>query len=203
MPRAFIAIPIGPSLLPWLRQCSDAGQIADKTNVVRWANTAQFHLTLNFIGECPLPQLHMACDLLGPALVSMQPFDIFPASFSQFPSRGLARVLYAGVVGGEQLPGLANTVRQACRQAQVSADPKPFAAHITLGRIRNTATPQALATITAAVTSASLGHTAEAPLGMRVKSVTMFLSDLRPSGPVHTVLCNIPLAANSAAGDIL
>ena len=66
---------------------------------------------------------------------------------------------------------------------------RPFSPHLTLGRVRDRATPpevRALGQTVTALAVPSLGR-------WRVEHITVIRSDLRPDGPIYTTLRQVTL----------
>lgn len=102
---------------------------------VRWTRPEQMHLTLKFVGETAVTTDDLTA-AVGPHLPAA-PLALEVAGVGSFGGRR-PRVLWAGV-GGD---GLAEVVRlaggleRAMRDFGVAADDRPYAPHVTLGRVR-------------------------------------------------------------------
>jgi 2'-5' RNA ligase len=98
-----------------------------------------WHLTLRFLGELDVAaaravQREVEGAVLGP------PFSLELGGWGAFPRPDRARVLWLGVTEGEEpLRELANRVETAVRAAGLPAERRPFAAHLTLSRLRQPA----------------------------------------------------------------
>lgn len=99
---------------------------------VRWVQAEQLHLTLRFIGETDQREAIIT------ALRSMR-FESFPLQlegFGQFPPKGAARVLWIGCQPSALLNALAADIETTLIQIGLAKADKPFAAHLTLARLK-------------------------------------------------------------------
>ena len=116
----------------------------------RWARVEGLHVTLKFVGEISdarLPEMKTAL-----ASVKAAPFAVRFGGVGFFPNAKAARVFWAGVEGGDELPRLASAVDAALAKLGIAREEKPYHPHLTLARA--SAHPlrelQALATAAAA-----------------------------------------------------
>jgi 2'-5' RNA ligase len=146
------------------------------------------HLTLRFLAEVDESTAEGAIAALTADLSTVPTFEFVLSGVGAFPSQERPRVVWRGVGrGAAPLGDLARTVRGAIVRAGVPDDPTPFAPHVTLFRVRS-ARDRARAAL-------ALEPAASPPdLVVAVRSVVFVQSDLRPTGPLHTVRARFPLA---------
>lgn len=184
--RIFVAVPVrSPALVAALESAQAALRQAGVR--ARWVRPGQFHFTLKFLGEIPAPQVEAARAAVARAVAGVGPFDLEIAGLGAFPRPGAARVLWAGCgEGGARLIQLAFLVESALVAAGFPPEPRPFTAHLTLGRLpAGGSTPE--------VTGA-LRRSGRPSFGRQaVTEVVLYRSDLRPGGPVYTPLSRYPL----------
>ncbi len=186
--RAFIALPLpeqvrGP-LAALQHQLDEAG--AD----VKWVAPDQLHVTLKFLGEIPPPDAAAVETLLRSVAAQTPSFALSAGAVGAFPSLRAPRVIWVGLTAGrERAIGLAQAI-----EASGTAVPgwvreeRPFAAHITLGRVRSPRGRDALAAQMAKAVW-------EAPLPWLVERMTLYQSVLGAGGSQYTPLAEIPLRA--------
>ena len=105
-----------------------------------------------------------------------------------FPSWKNPRVLWLGVEQGrEELQALAAEVTAACVQHGLPKPNRPFAPHLTLGRVKTPPVVVDRALLAQGVTGA-----------MRVDRFTFFASELRPQGPLYRELITYRLGSVSS-----
>ncbi|MFP5221013.1 MAG: RNA 2',3'-cyclic phosphodiesterase [Acidobacteriota bacterium] len=133
--RLFVGLP-----LPESYQQGLAGLIRTLEPVVpgacSWTRPGNWHLTLAFLGDVPLsmvPDLNAAL-----ASVRWESFAFTAGGGGFFPSPECPRVFWVGAAeGGRPCRELAWTVKDALAPFGLARDARPFAAHLTLARIRS------------------------------------------------------------------
>lgn len=168
-PRLFVALtPPGPVR-------ADLAVLAAPLEGVRWVPPENLHLTLRFVGDAsPEKQSAMEAAL---ARVRVEPFVLPVGGVGVFPTRGPAKVLWAGVgTGHTRLYQLRKQVDEALLNVDMTIDVRSFAPHFTLGRLGETVEPKHLAKYLER-------HRAfEAP-PFRVSEFQLYASELRPGKP--------------------
>ena len=111
---------------------------------VRWTPVENLHLTLRFIGETtPDKQDTFAAAL---ARVRVEPFVLPTGGVGLFPSRGPAKVLWAGVGHGHtRLYQLRKQVDEALLTVDSGLAMPGFHPHFTIGRLDDNHAPKAVA----------------------------------------------------------
>lgn len=152
---------------------------------VRWVAPDNLHLTLKFLGGIEAARLAAIESALANAAAAQPPFECAIAHLGAFPSRTRARVVWAGIgTGAAELTALAARVEDALDALGIGREARPFAAHVTLGRVRE---PRANPRLAAALAGA------EAFGGQRVTRVSLMRSELSPRGARYTELAGVPL----------
>jgi 2'-5' RNA ligase len=189
--RAFIAAPL-PELVR-----SSAARIAEVARAVlpgarcRWTPPETYHLTLAFLGEIDDAAAARLGDALAEALAGMPAVPIRVAGAGGFPAPEVARVLWAGLDGGDALANLAARIRGAVRAAGLMLpDDRPFAPHVTLARCFRPCDARHIALF------ASRGDTGEERC--LLDRVVLFRSRLRPEGAEHEPLRAFRLGGGGA-----
>jgi 2'-5' RNA ligase len=100
----------------------------------RWSSPDQWHLTLAFMASAPGRVLEPLLDAVAAAAAARDPVACAVTGGGCFPGVARARVLWAGVRGGEDLAPLARSVRSACAVVGAAPDGGRFRAHLTLAR---------------------------------------------------------------------
>lgn len=128
MPRLFTA------LVPPVIVQSELAEVAEPLAGVRWTPAENIHLTLRFIGETDDAKTERyAAALAG---VRVEPFILPVGGVGVFPTRGPAKVLWAGVGNGHtRLYQLRKQVDEALLAVDAGLAMPGFHAHFTLGRI--------------------------------------------------------------------
>ncbi len=157
---------------------------------VRWVRPDGIHLTLKFLGEVSTGSLSQVSDLLERAAQAHGPFEVCVAGLGCFPNPRRPRVVWVGV---EEPSGRLASLQQALEgqfeRLGYRREGRSFSPHLTLGRVREGASAdavQAVGTCVALEPAVDLGT-------MPVRAISLFRSDLRPSGAVYTRLAEIVL----------
>ncbi len=172
MPRLFVALDLPQaakrSLEPLAKGLGD----------VRWLAPEQQHLTLRFIGDVDNGALRDITEAL--ATVPAQPFDLTLKGLGHFPPRGEPRVLWVGVDKNVELARLKRRVDRALEDAGVPPEPRKFAPHVTIARMREPLSPTRLGNY---LMRHSLYRSAPFP----VSSFHLYSSWLRSDGAEHQI----------------
>jgi 2'-5' RNA ligase len=170
--RTFVAVDLHHDLRRRLAALQTA--LAPSFPGLRWVRPDKIHLTLRFLGNASPAQISHVATLLAPAAAAAEGIGATVAGLGLFPDRRSPAVLWVGISAGENLPLLQAACEAAAVRAGFPAEPRPFRAHLTLGRWRDRVPRPSLP-------AADLGPT-------RFETLTLFQSDLRPDGSVYSVL---------------
>lgn len=129
MPRLFVALDLPESV----RESLIAMQQADIPDA-RWVRPEQMHLTMHFIGNVP-DETHQTIQT-SLAAVNIADFQMRLRGVGQFPPRGSARVLWAGIEAPVVLQTLHQAIAAALRPTGYIPEDRPFSPHITLARFK-------------------------------------------------------------------
>jgi len=165
---------------------SDLQQRLDSTHAdVRWVRPKNIHLTLAFIGDLPLKQIEILKKALN-ASVSEKAFEMPVAGTGTFGKEKHPRVFWVGIAPCSNLEHLHQQTIAALNTAGVPFDEKPFAAHLTLGRVKSTTNLMELKGQLEKEQSVNFGSTT-------VHEMLLMQSELTPEGARYSVLHRIPL----------
>jgi len=177
--RCFIAITPGREIHARVRElvrelrpaCDEAG------HSVRWVHPSKVHLTLRFLGDVPAPlamALEHACRPLG----ALESFNLGYMGLGAFPDAESPRVVWMGVSDPDgHVARLHGALTRILEEQGIPADKRPFAPHVTLGRIRQPG-PGTLSPVFDALADELLGDEV-------VSRIIFYRSILHPSGAVH------------------
>jgi len=207
--RSFVAVELDETARLELSRV--LGQLKRSDADVKWVSPNNLHLTLKFLGDVPADDMAKVIAALGVAVAGQpvgeaaqpiassgratsgggRPFDFELVGVGAFPSVSNPRVIWVGLGRGrEALASLAAGVEAALGPLGFPTEGRGFSPHLTLGRCRS---PRNQAELKAAMAAL---RDYRGPR-VRVERVTLFSSDLRPSGPVYAPLATLPLAASS------
>lgn len=157
---------------------------------VAWVAEANLHVTLKFLGEVDDARVEAVREALGRASAGAAPFSLEVSGIGAFPTAMRPRVLWAGLgAGAAALAAIAGRVDAALAQAGFPPEDRPFAGHVTLGRIRE---PRRDPALTAALERAARQHFGT----VLVDRVVLVRSELSPNGSRYTEVDSSRLAAS-------
>jgi 2'-5' RNA ligase len=200
--RLFVACELSGEVRAALAAVQDQLRAAGAGRL-RWVRPEGIHVTLKFLGEVEANRVDAICAALGPAV---EPFSmrVRPAGLGGFPSAALRagpsaslrasggarlRVVWIGLEGDiDALAALAGRVDRALESLGFPREARPFAAHLTLARVRDEASAEErrrLADLVAGQTPAPLPE-------LVLKHVHLVRSVLQPGGAVYQRLASFP-----------
>ena len=141
---------------------------------LKWVAPVNYHVTLKFLGWTREDAVGAVRDALVTSLAGAQGLKFRTARLGAFPSLEKASVLWAGVDGGV-LDDVAARVERAMVGIGIAADKRPFHAHVTLARLRETRPVRELV----------LPLSEQMFSDTRIDGVTLIESETKPSGSVY------------------
>jgi len=181
--RAFIAIEI-PSEIKKAIVAQVSSLKSSAGHAVRWVASENIHLTLKFLGEIPPSNVEPLSRALQIECEQHAPFSISVSELGYFPNVHRPRVIWIGLGIPQELKRLQYSLEQATTRLGYATEDKPFSPHLTIGRVREQATPVELKNIHCELEKIHVGL-----LGaFTARAVHLFKSDLKSSGPVYSSL---------------
>jgi 2'-5' RNA ligase len=178
--RAFIALKLPPEVIAALGNLQS--RLKKQGLNLRWVRPANIHLTLKFLGEVSTERLHAVKDIIQAVGGSQPAFSLESRGLGVFPSIKNARVLWSGIHGDvDRLATLQCQMDTELAGIGFVPDKRVFRGHLTLGRVKGRIDRKKLAAVIAAC--GSFGSPA-----WSVERLSLFKSDLKPSGAVYTEL---------------
>jgi 2'-5' RNA ligase len=157
---------------------------------VRWVQPAQFHLTLNFLGDLSRSLTEPLCGALRAACAGVGVIRLRACGLGCFPGAKSPRVVWAGIRDETgQLSLLHERIDAAARDfAEAPAEGK-FAGHITLGRLKPEVPRPTVKRL-----SLQIEQSAETAFGeWTAEAAELFESVLSSAGAQHSRLAVFPL----------
>ena len=190
--RAFIALALPEEVREALGRLQQ-DLVASRADV-KWVEPDHLHVTMKFLGEITEDQRHAVEAMLRRLAEREAPFLLGVQVLGAFPSATAPRVLWVGLADGrERVQRMAEVIEREGAALSFVREDRPFAAHVTLGRVRSSRHRQQLA-------RALLNTTWQPPAPWRVASITLYQSVLGSVGPRYTVLADVPFARGVSGG---
>lgn len=193
MIRAFVAVDISREAR---RTLAEAVQSLQSRGIagVRWVRPSAIHLTLKFLGEVDGSLAPGIMDALRRAAAGRAPFRLGLSGVGAFPRPEAPRTIWAGLQGDlEELEALQRDVdREVSPAAGVPPEKRPFAPHLTLGRVRDRASSTQRRSIADALRATGLAPTPP----WTVAELHLVRSTLTSGGAVYDLLGACPMVAD-------
>lgn len=158
---------------------------------VKWVSPDNIHLTLVFIGDVPAETVAAVTPLLEEAAASVPAFSCTVGEAGLFGPARSPRIAWVGISeGAAPLFALHEAVSDRLRTLPITLEKRPFAPHLTIGRIKSRFDAEGLADVLAAEKDTSYGVTS-------VDRILLMRSELLPQGPRYTVLSEARLRASA------
>jgi 2'-5' RNA ligase len=183
--RVFIAIDIDDKIRAALGdlQRQLRSNVDIKKGDVKWVNPQNMHLTLKFLGEIKDEKVVEVCDIVEKVAGGYKDFELDIQTVGHFGGRS-ARVLWVGTgEGHDNLSGLQKDLEQQLALAGWPKEKRQFSGHLTLCRVRNPKAGVKLAAASENYRDFKLGI-------ISADSVSVYQSQLTPTGPIYTLLGN-------------
>jgi 2'-5' RNA ligase len=199
MIRTFMAVELGAELRAQIAQVQR--QVRDRLSReaasarIAWTKPDSMHLTLKFLGDIDERRVEALRDGVAAAVRDQSSIEIPLARLGAFPRVQEPRSLWIGAASewerGDEAKRLASLVRaleDACAAEGVPREPRRFAPHLTLARVKTGERQVGRALMAAGVMDQSF---ALDPL--LAASVAFIQSELRSDGAMHTRLWSLTL----------
>jgi 2'-5' RNA ligase len=156
---------------------------------ISWVKRENLHYTMRFLGEMSDSRVERAGRAAAEAVVGAQAFGAVLGAAGAFPNFRRPRVLFFGMEeGASALETLARSVDEALRREGFGPPDKPFRAHLTVGRVRESGGP---------ASTAAVERLCAKPLSLRfpVRALLLVSSQLNPRGSIYRPVGEYPLQA--------
>lgn len=187
--RAFIALRMNPevdeAVGEFVKHLRKLG--AD----VNWVKSANFHLTLRFLGPgVAIGRLPAIAAALRRIASGTAAFSIITRGIGGFPSLTSPRVIWVGLES-EELVKLAKQVEEAMVTLEFEPEHRAYSPHLTIGRVRQLRGFAATRAALEAAVNQDFGKS-------RIESIALYRSILSPKGATYQLLERFGFAAPAA-----
>ncbi len=177
--RIFIAIDLSEAArAECVRQIDELRHAFPKARV-GFERPEKLHITLKFLGDTEDQTLIDLQSAIRDIAARLQPMTLRLADPGVFPSRHRDRIMWIGMSDpAEAVGSLQRDVETACLDLGFQRENRDFAPHVTIGRIRQPETTQAI-----------VDHHLAAridPVELEVSALSIYESHLRRTGSVYS-----------------
>lgn len=161
---------------------------------VRWVRPEGIHLTLKFLGEVPARRLEAIERVLSRAVREPFRFSVQLGKLGSFGGSTGLRVVWVSLEGEvEGLARLAARVDAALEPLGFPRERRPFAAHLTLARVKEGVSPQDRRRLFDLVRSLELPSLP----ALTLEAVSFMQSTLEPGGARYQCLARFPVPSSA------
>ena len=187
--RAFIAIELTDEVKAAISRLQSRLKSASPVPA-RWVAPQGIHLTLKFLGDIPLNSASAVTGAMQQAAREIPPFRLQVRGLGVFPNPRRVRIAWAGIEGDlTHLVRLQERLDDGLVPLGFARETRAFTPHLTLARVRDSASPAEQESFGKIVTAATFS---EAP-GFSVGSVHLIKSQLGREGAVYDRISSVAL----------
>lgn len=182
--RCFIAIELPPEIKEELKTLQQSLKAHRHSNV-RWVAPDSIHLTLKFLGDVFLDTIPEVMEGMSTASQRATAFDLSLGQLGAFPNIQRPQVVWVGLTGDlEKLSGLQNSIESNMVPLGFAQETRRFSPHLTLGRVRQGASPQEKCDIGQQLSGINFAS----DVLFEVTELHLMESRLTPSGAIYSEL---------------
>jgi 2'-5' RNA ligase len=187
--RSFLAIELPKPILSKIEEVQ--GDLRSTHVDVRWVSPEKIHLTLKFFGNIEESRIDLIFKSIEEPIRDVLPFSVRMRGVGAFPSLKNPRVIWMGFADGkEMLISIQKQIEDHLQKIGFELEDRPFQPHLTLGRMKSSRGKEELVRGMEKYREEEFGT-------FQVERVVLFKSDLRPSGPIYTLLRALRLGGRS------
>lgn len=152
---------------------------------VKWVDPALMHITLKFMGNLTAGQVDNTESILAVSALSSEGFSLRTGQTGCFPQIKNIRIAWLGLEGDiGALNNLQKNIEESLIKAGFARDDRPFAAHITMARLRDDCTQGHRSQFAADFIATRF----EPVFRFQVNRIALMRSRLTPRGPIYSRL---------------
>ncbi len=177
--RTFLALELDEPAREALRQFQASLEFPGLD--VRRVQPENMHLTLRFFGDITPQDIANISEAMSTIAHKESPFHITISGLGAFPSPERPKVVWAGLENPLPVVALEHHVSETLKHIGWPPEHKVFHPHITLARIRGGRAPRTCIETVRRWSSHRIAR-------LYVDHIALIKSDLRPTGPLYTLL---------------
>ena len=185
MIRSFLAIELPKTVLKSIEEVQ--GNLRLSRADIRWVSPGKIHLTLKFFGNIDESRIESIVQAIEGPVTAIKPFSLKVKGLGAFPHLKNPRVIWMGLTEGRDiLTTFQRQLEEELEKVGFEREERSFQPHLTLGRSNSSRGRDELIGMMEKYREEEFGE-------LVVEKLVLFKSDLRPSGPIYTVLKEIEL----------
>ena len=178
--RLFIAMDIGDAVRGLLTP--EIKHLKKSFPKIKWVSPENIHLTLAFLGDVPGERVEGISRVLDALGELFTPFSMNVTGLGTFGPPRSPRVIRAGIgAGTREAIALQAMLADELRALDFTPETRPFSPHLTIGRVKSSRDAEGLSGKLAASSGTYYGT-------IRADHLRLMRSELRPQGPIYTVV---------------
>jgi 2'-5' RNA ligase len=186
MQRVFIAVDISEEVRAAATQYTETLRHEFPDVRVGWERPEKLHFTLKFLGNLDDARLGDLTAAVAAAAIAVEVMQLELAGTGAFPNPRNPRILWLGVYDpSSAISKLAEAVESECARVGFPRESRPFRPHLTIARVKE---PHKARQLAEAHYGLGFG-----PIPFVVNELTIYESELRPTGSVYSKLAVFPL----------
>ncbi len=183
--RTFIAIELPDNIIDAIGNMQK--KIGRYGLKMRWIRPENIHITLKFLGDIDPEMIQSIESCLKKTGKENNPIQLLSRGIGVFPGLKRPRVLWAGIDGDTDiLKKLQQSLDDLLSTIGIAKEKRPFKGHLTIGRFKGQADSKKLISV---IKTFSTFETDP----FFAEALTLYQSNLKPSGAVYSKLAVIPL----------
>jgi len=191
--RSFIAIELPSGIKAELASIEERLKIRPYS-FVKWVDPEGIHLTLKFLGNVASTTVPEIAEALTKVAQRISPFNLQMGGLGAFPNLRRPQVIWVGIGGEvEKSAILQRDIDAALAPLGFPPESRSFSPHLTLGRLREGASPQERQKLGQWVSSIKF----EGSLSFEVDALSLMKSQLTPRGAIYSQLASMRLGSES------
>ncbi len=183
--RTFVAIEIAEPLKLNLDRSVEDLRSGLKDGLIRWVRLESMHLTLKFLGEIDMEQIHTIQGVLDQVAERFSSFNLEIAGFGCFPNFSRPRIVWVGFnPDGGDLPRLQSELESRLEKIGFEREQRGYHPHLTLGRVRKGLSKSDMKLLSGWAQEAQIGAVGS----FEVDAISLIRSVLQPGGAAYSRL---------------
>ena len=159
---------------------------------VKWVAPEGTHLTIKFLGNIYQSQIPQITGIMKTAAAKVPPLNLRLGGLGMFPNEQRPRVIWVALEGNtEPLAAMQREIEQALAPMGFAPENRAFTPHLTLGRVRDNASPDDRKEIAVVVKEKKIDYEANFTL----RELSLMKSTLTPTGAIYNRIESAPFTA--------